>query len=343
MEYLSEKDERKLAYFFKRYSPGLHAAVKERLNKMFHDNAGNHVPLVYMCPLCLKNKISVFEETTRSDDEFDVDHFPPKSAGGTESVFVCKTCNSSAGHEFDYSIKLWLKYQGFAAGVPNTKIPATVKLEDVKGNYKGNLVMGEGKKWALDEYERYPLLKERMEAMLGGKDVISSWRFEEPDLKIVSRAILKAAYLNCFSAWGYDFAYTATGHRLRQIIIGAEVHPLSNSGIFYHMDDRLPPDGICLVLEPKHLQSFMVNLKLTDKDTGYQCGVSVLIPSGYNEWEQIQNYQSVITQPNFEHKAIKVPEKSLTDENVFPFTCFWENRMNIKIHEQPATGSVRGL
>lgn len=331
MEYISEKDERKLAYYFERYSMGLHFAVKERLGKFFHDNAGQQVAPVYICPLCLHNKISVLENVIRSDDEFDLDHFPPKSVGGTATVLVCKNCNSNAGSNIDYSVKDWLQLQAFGAKVPNSKISAKIKLNEVKGNYKGNILMTKDKSFSIDDFDRYPLFSKRMKEMLDGNTVNSSWDFSKLDQTHVSRALIKAAYLYSFCVWGYDFAYTATGHRLRQIIQGKELHPLKNSGIFYQMDGIYPPEGICMVIEPEHLQSFIVNLKLTVKEIGYTCGVSVIIPGGYNEWNNIYHYQPIVESDKFQHKEIKVPEDTLTKEQVFPFTSFWENRKNIKL------------
>jgi hypothetical protein len=331
MDFISEKDEKQLAYFFSKYSPGLHAAVKERLNKFFHDNSGKQVPLVYLCPLCLHNKILADGTYIRSDDEFDIDHYPPKSAGGTNSVLVCKSCNSKAGHDYDYTIKKWLHSQAFLAGKSNSVISATVTLENVKGKYKGQLKMGNDKTWTIDDYEKYPLFSARMKEMLSGKPVDSSWRFHEPDNKLVFRAIVKAAYLYAFSVWGYDFAYTATGHRFRQIILGNEEHPLKNSGVFFQMDGTYPPDGICMIIEPKNLQCFMVNLKIVEKETAFQCGVSVLIPGGYDEWDNIHQFKEVVEKDIFAHQAIKVPEDQLSSKNVFPFTSFWENRHNIQL------------
>jgi len=330
-EYLSEKDERKLAYYFKRYSKSLEKTVQERLGKKFHAD-GVPVPFVYLCPLCLINKVSYADDTIRQDADFTLDHFPPESVGGKRDVYVCKSCNDIAGHDFDYGIKEWLQYQSFGRGVPNAKIPAIIKLKDVKGNYKGTIELDETKSWKLDNFEKYPLFAKRMTEMLAGNPLEQSFKFDEPSLQIVSRAVIKAAYLYCFSVWGYDFAYTATGHRLRQILWGKEEHPLSNAGIFYHMDNVYPPDGISMVYKPAVLQTFLVSFKIADKATGYQCGVSVLIPGGYNEWESILNYQSIIkTQDNFQNALIRVPEDCLSDENIFPFTSFWEHRNDIRI------------
>ena len=191
--------------------------------------------------------------------------------------------------------------------------------------------MTKDKSFSIDDFDRYPLFSKRMKEMLDGNTVNSSWDFSKLDQTHVSRALIKAAYLYSFCVWGYDFAYTATGHRLRQIIQGKELHPLKNSGIFYQMDGIYPPEGICMVIEPEHLQSFIVNLKLTVKEIGYTCGVSVIIPGGYNEWNNIYHYQPIVESDKFQHKEIKVPEDTLTKEQVFPFTSFWENRKNIKL------------
>lgn len=79
----------------------------ERTGKYFHDNAGNPVQYVYLCPICLKNKAAILNiEDFRSDDEFTIDHFPPQSVGGKGKILVCKTCNNTA---VDYSVHYSVK------------------------------------------------------------------------------------------------------------------------------------------------------------------------------------------------------------------------------------------
>jgi hypothetical protein len=102
--------------------------------------------------------------------------------------------------------------------VPGTKVPVTLHVEDIVGNYKAHLIV----KGPYD-FERslsnYPLLKKRFEEMFQDrKPMIQNITFKKRELDLVYKALRKAAYLFCFSRWKYDFAYTNTGAKIRDIL-----------------------------------------------------------------------------------------------------------------------------
>jgi hypothetical protein len=77
------RDGKKLAYYFGRDSPSLQKITFAQTGRFFHDGDGKPVKGIYLCPLCLKNKIGMVGEHLHFDEEFTLDHYPPKSVGGS--------------------------------------------------------------------------------------------------------------------------------------------------------------------------------------------------------------------------------------------------------------------
>ncbi len=170
--------------------------------------------------------------------------------------------------------------------------------------------------------------------MLKGTPAIQTVTFQPPKNENVYKAILKAVYLYAFSIWGYDFAYSETALRLRNIVFKNETHPLSNFGIFFHMDDIHLPQGLSYIFKPRELQAFVFNLKLLNKEVNYQCSISVLVSGADEEdWQNLKLYQSIIDkQDTFTSSLIKLSEDTLNSANLFPYTSTWHNRSSFKIY-----------
>lgn len=328
------KDVKKLAYYFKKYSLSLQKVSFERLGNFYHDNFRRPSDFIYLCPLCLKNKIGMVGDYLHYDEEFTLDHFPPTSVGGKDTVLVCKTCNDKAGLEFDYSLKEWLNEQSFIKRVPNAKLPVKIQPQDLTGKYKGNLKI-EDDKISFDDFCRYPFVNDSLLKVTQGHIVEQTITFQSPKMEFVYKALIKTAYLHCFSIWGYDFVYSETALQIRNILFKNEIHPLSNYGTFFHMDkdDNHPPIGLCYVFKPVELQTFMITFKLISKEIDFECAVSILIPgSEKNNWGNINAYQPIIdTQEDFNFPLIRLPENELTNTNLFPYTNTWNQRLNFKI------------
>jgi hypothetical protein len=143
-----------------------------------------------------------------------------------------------------------------------------LQLEGTKGKYSGHLVV-KGPysfEWKLAEY---PLVNEWFERVKKGEQLIQTVTFPKIEQTNVFKSLLKAAYLYCFSTWGYDFVYNETGRIIREVLFENKPHILSNYGIFFHMKDQYPPDGLCYIFKPLELQSFMVNMRLHSPEPGF--------------------------------------------------------------------------
>lgn len=327
------KDIFKLAYYFKNYSQSLQKVTYNRTGKYFHDGQHNPVELVYLCPLCLKKKIAVIGDYQYLDGEFSLDHFPPACVGGKETILVCEGCNSTSGAAFEHALKDFVHEVSATTWVPGTKVPVTLNVEDVVGNYKAHLIV-KGPydfEWSLPNY---PLLKKRFEEMFReGKPMVQNITFKKRELDLVYKALLKAAYLFCFSRWKYDFAYTNTAAKIRGILHHDEKHPLSNCGVFFHTKKPFPPEGLCYVFKPKELQTFMVTFSLTNTEAGHTFMASVLIPGSDDScWREIVKYLPIIDkQERFTSSFIALPPDLVPSDNHFPYTATWNSRSTFKI------------
>ncbi len=333
MKDVSEKELKRVVSHCQRYSQSLQYVSYERRGVFFHDNDNKPVHLVYLCPICLINKVGILSpEEFRSDDEFTIDHFPPSSVGGKQAVLVCKTCNSKAGADYDYSVKDWIQEQAFVNAVPGSQFPVSMEFDGIQGKYKESLVSdGQVLSFSLDRFARYPNVNKFLNE-LQVKPFRTNLQFKSADMKLLYRALIKAAYLKAFYIWGYDFIYTATGMKMRDVFFNDMPHILTNYGVFFYTD-VFPPLGLCYTYEPVNLQTFMLNFTISDIATNYTSGVSVLVPGPHiNDWENLRNYQPTINQQGtFTNGLIQLPEDTLTKTCHFPYTQTWQSRHSFRI------------
>jgi hypothetical protein len=79
---------------------------------------------VYLCPICLRNCFSIDRTGYYCSCEFTEDHFPPASVGGTLTLLVCKSCNNTAGSQFESSLAQKIEMVSFEKKVPNSVLKA---------------------------------------------------------------------------------------------------------------------------------------------------------------------------------------------------------------------------
>jgi len=327
------QDGKKLAYYFVKYANSLQAVIYTKTGNYFHDNNFRPVRFVYLCPLCAKNTISYTPDGLRFLEPFTLDHFPPSNVEGKNTVLVCNRCNSTSGHDFDHALKTWLNDKCAALWIPGTTVPVKIKLDNTKGNYKGNLIVNGSYSLKYDFSSKYILLDEGLRNVAKGEPAIQTLTFPQISNNLTYKAILKAAYLYAFSIWGYDFVISYTGKKIRDILFMDEKHILSNFGVFFHMKLPFPPIGLCYVYKPVELQSFLINLRLINPDVKFECSASVLIPGPEQKgWDGLSSYQAIINKKaSFQNALIKLPENELCDNNYFPYTRIWNNRHQFRI------------
>jgi hypothetical protein len=235
-----------------------------------------------------------------SPTEFDMDHFPPQNVGGTLKALVCKPYNSKTGHEYDYITKVFLNEIGFHKRIPFSIIETKLTIAGVVGRYSGTTgIDKDGEiEYSFKPNPKFkaPPLDQFLANSLHKPDCKAEVTIAHVDKEIVTKALLKSAYLACFHHWGYDFIFSDTGQYIRQTLKGTATYPFKNIPVFIFDDpeklDQIPL-GVCFIQEPIEWQVFMVNIPMQLKQNGYRCVASVLIPPP-GGWAEMHKLNDVI-------------------------------------------------
>jgi hypothetical protein len=197
--------------------------------------------LAYLCPLCLQNLLVLTSEGLAGTSEFNMDHFPPECVGGRSKVIVCEKCNNTAGSKFEPELIAYLNQQSYNLKVKGATVKCAAVLyfkgqTRVPGKYRVKLTMTEEGTPLFDFGSLYkiPLVAEWLEYMQRNpKDWKVELTMQNPDYGKVSRALQKAAYLYCFSLWGYEFVFSENAEKLRHVIEGKLEYPHQNGCTYF--------------------------------------------------------------------------------------------------------------
>jgi len=213
--------EETLLYYIKRFAPSLRDVCIKIKGRTYHvDENGSNIVWAYVCPLCMDSTIAIVGLQVIHNDEFDLDHYPPKSVGGTRTVLTCKPCNSNAGDSYDYTLKQVLESRNFwVRKDPDAEILTKAVYQGAKGWYHSKLKHNDGILVHLWETKKTP---NNVQQWMAEATKQLNWKielsFSEPSEKLVYKALLKAAYLYCFSVFGYEFAFTHIATNIRNIL-----------------------------------------------------------------------------------------------------------------------------
>ena len=253
--------------------------------------------LAYICPLCLSNYILITRDSVKASADFTLDHVPPQSAGGEFKSVTCKKCNNDSG-VFEAELSKKIKWEAGNRGVSGIKTAVRFAATNMRGHYSGFLVSDNEGRWTIDfepkVLKKAPLLNQWLFTDSSKGEWEGTLKVQQPDQKKVLKTLLKAAYLVCFTHWGYDFAYSANGELIRHVIQGKTDYIIEEPYFWFdksNLTDGVSlPHGLCFIENPKTFQSFTVNIPL--ELNGYNCIVPVLIPinteSGFEKIEEIK-------------------------------------------------------
>ena len=255
------------------------------------DKLPNH--LFYLCPLCASNFIMVlkteqadgtFEESVKLTSDFSLDHYPPESAGGKNKVLVCKTCNNTAGHAYDLEVKKHIQHVSLGKEGVSTKVDIKHNIEGV-GYFSGMLESNEKNEWVFhmkkQEKDKIKPVDEWI-ADSNKKDFTITITMPTPKDEPFQKAMLKTAYLYCFSHFGYEFVFSRAGNLIRKVLKGEAEYPIKVAPLQFERHNQKHFDnitiGVCYISQPQNLRSFVVNIKLKYIENGYEAIHSVFIP-----------------------------------------------------------------
>lgn len=322
---------RKYWKFFNLYSPSLEALFgTEAKFKMKAGSIEYDFPSIsnlYICPLCVQNAIykddefSDFLAAHNIKIEFTDDHYPPESVKGSKKILVCKKCNNEAGAEIDASAKKYLKLQLFLAGNENVTYPMVMKFPWLEGHYgiDGSWKDG-GITFLIKKSTQERILNHLKSNPLEEGDQLN-FKFTMPHKTSFSKSMLKAAYLKCFSIFGYDFAYSENGNRIRQVIKGDLEHPSpENLGVYLQAPGEPHRDGLYSVILSGRLKYYVVYFTLVLSEENFTVTVFIFIPNHtYDSWIRLAHLPIITKGAILKSDLVEVPDH-VTNGNYLAYT-----------------------
>jgi hypothetical protein len=252
----------------------------------------------YLCPICLQHLLVVTEHgDLYGSSYFDLDHYPPECVGGKNTVIVCVHCNNM-GSEFESVLTDFVRQQAFNSRWPGSTVEAKAVLtykndSKLPGSYKVKYVIGEDNITNIDwgNAINQPFVIEWMNNLdKNNNDWTIDLTVENPDYNKVSRALLKAAYLYCFSLWGYEFAFSDNATKMRMVFEGKSEYPAVVNGCHFLQHEKNIPVGVDFINKPESLKNLVVNIPLQLKEGGFICYAGIIIPKPTESgWEDLVN------------------------------------------------------
>ena len=279
---------------------------------------------IYLCPLCLKHFFYLKENEFYENQEFTEDHFPPESVGGKQTVLVCAPCNSFYGRDLDYTLKEYLSFKRFIAQKDKAPYPTKISYFGIPGNYNQNLYWENGSLVKEVNFKKYRLIKNWIFDFKK-----ESWNFSlkitAPSEQKIQKALLRTAYLLCFTNWGYDFAYSQTAKHIRETIAGNENHPLSNYGVFGDCDSNTPQEGFYFNDTVLDEQAFFIFFDIKVENPNFTEKVFVIIPGpDTKSWYQLNSFKPWIQNKTGDTSLIELFSDSIKRKNYFGYSFTWE-------------------
>lgn len=168
----------------------------------------------YICPICL----SKFDKTQIK--ELSLEDAPQASLGGSKIAITCKKCNNTCGHEIDSHLTNFIKYIEEKEFLPGSD--RRVKIFDDEKIVNATLEVGNSRELKMiipDKINNPTTLSNHISKMKEGAIIDIQNNPLKIDMKKVSVAILKNAYILLFAKFGYSFLLDKFYNQLRVQIL----------------------------------------------------------------------------------------------------------------------------
>ena len=242
--------------------------------------------------ICIENFIYITKGETRWSHSFSLDHYPPENVGGNNTILVCKSCNSKAGHNYEASLLEMIKWEMFVRKIPSSEIKTTSVLDNIKGWHHSALFLDEEGKinFRLTSKDQKVRFAEGMPWENGTYQDLEDWKMDvtlkDIDKLKVSKSLVKAAYLYCFDYWGYDFIFSEGAKMMREVLEGEREYPIKIPNLWFY--NKIPeskslivPTGLVFISNPFEYQAMCVNIPLVIED--YKTIVTIQIPNPFDQ------------------------------------------------------------
>lgn len=224
----------------------------------------------YICPLCMKSFPSGIENGLLTEEDV-----PQKSLGGQRITLTCKKCNNTCGTKIDIHLLEAIKGIEQRAFLPGTNRRVSVNHEGKRLNAflevvgTNDFLLNVNTKWndpkVWEDYRAHILLE---------KNIINVQDAPlKRNLRRISSALLKNAYLILYARTGYTFLADVFYNNLRRQIM--EPEPFILPERLWTFQNVSVPDGIYLTRDNRY-RGFFVVYSLYLQNTYRVC---VLIPT----------------------------------------------------------------
>lgn len=254
---------------FKKYKANLNLLAENGLVSMAHRD-------VYVCPICLQPYLDFNGENQNPLTE---EHTPPESLGGKVTTLTCKSCNNTAGTQFESHLIKRLREIDSSQFIPGTESSFKVEINGTSLNGKmvvdsdGTIKVEHGYK-----HNNPVPLNKAMETIKPGMIISPSFRNEKISIDNVMYGLLKIAYVMAFERLGYSIIFDKCFDIVREQILnpGKKIYPDN-----FQLDSSFPTSmtGIYFVCN----NSFECMLVLFPLNTGKSermFGVLLPLPVG---------------------------------------------------------------
>lgn len=293
--------------YINNYGPSLKAAVPAGTNSQFRlaDSTGElfhfeNIRDLYICPLCLSQAIYKSRDYLNLlikhqwPIDFNEEHYPAESLGGRSTVLVCKDCNSRYGAQTDNMAKLHLAGRQFLQGIEGSGFSTTVKIPwhdkpfKMKSEWKdGILTTIPPKKF------NPPVISEVWKKYEEGETFHIEVIADVPKHSFLRKSLLRAAYLKCFTVFGFDFAMSAIPRKIIEVVDGELEHPSESLGVYFTRKTLKIKNGIHQVLSENGYRYFAVFFDIKLQTNSYSESVFVLIPHNTDiSWQSLASLPS---------------------------------------------------
>jgi hypothetical protein len=221
----------------------------------FERVTGDHVN-GYVCPLCLR-VCSTLDDVTLED-------VPPKRVGGRRICLTCDECNHTSGHTLDDELVRSYTYRDWSRGTLGRPLRARSEIEgvplwvDVEWTRERVSVVGVPQHNDPANTAAQTAVFERLAATREPDWGPFLLHLPAVDQRRAQIALLRAAFLAAFTAFGYRYALRTSLDVVRQQIANPDDEVIER--FILHFREPMKVRGLAWMERPRTLESVVVQI-----------------------------------------------------------------------------------
>jgi hypothetical protein len=255
--------KRQIEQYFDRYSQNWGAV---RRAPQITVKAELDIDDIFICPLCYNG---YFTRESLKHELLSLEHVPPKALGGTIRTLTCKDCNSQHGTELDSHLVKKTDLVAAFSGQSPTAVTAQITINSVTLPVNFFPLRDGG----IRIFPAEPVIRNNKQQIDAFTEQFTSRStnfkisYKIPNERHANLAVLRAAYLWAFSAFGYGFLINPHLLAIREQLKNPSELILPTSGVFtFDFPDKAV--GLNIITSPAELRSFLVVFDVQSKNSG---------------------------------------------------------------------------